>query len=154
MFQRMGTLSGPVVPQTPHFSSATLKLFFIFIKCMFFKNSSYLFIYLWPSHAACGILGPPPGIEPMAPAVEAQSLNPWTAREVPKLFFQEELFILEDAGAMYDGWFFPSSLLPSYPSTVISIENNWRIKKMQSPMSTQLHPTIQSILLTAVRARF
>ena len=33
---------------------------------------------------ACGILVPQPGIEPMSPAVETQSLNHWTAREVPK----------------------------------------------------------------------
>ena len=33
-------------------------------------------------HRACGILVPWPQIETMAPALEAQSLNPWTAREV------------------------------------------------------------------------
>ena len=32
---------------------------------------------------ACSILVPQPGIEPVPPAVEAQSLNPWTTREVP-----------------------------------------------------------------------
>ena len=32
---------------------------------------------------ACGVLVPRPGIEPAPPAVEAQSLNHWTAREVP-----------------------------------------------------------------------
>ena len=32
---------------------------------------------------ASGILVPQPGIEPMPPEVEAQSLNHWTAREVP-----------------------------------------------------------------------
>ena len=37
--------------------------------------------------AACGILGPPPGIEPASPASEAQSLNQWTAREVPAYGF-------------------------------------------------------------------
>ena len=34
-------------------------------------------------HVARGILIPPPGIEPVPPALEAQSLNHWTAREVP-----------------------------------------------------------------------
>ena len=29
----------------------------------------------------------PPGMEPMPPAVEARSLNHWTAREVPKTVF-------------------------------------------------------------------
>ena len=36
---------------------------------------------------ACGILVPPPGIEPVPPRVEAQSPNHWTTREVPDLEF-------------------------------------------------------------------
>nr|XP_030689033.1 solute carrier family 22 member 18 isoform X19 [Globicephala melas] len=36
-----------------------------------------------PCCAACGILVPQPGIEPVPPAVEARSLNHRTAREVP-----------------------------------------------------------------------
>ena len=32
---------------------------------------------------ACGISVPRPGIEPVPPAVEAQSLNHWTTREAP-----------------------------------------------------------------------
>ena len=32
---------------------------------------------------ACRILVPPPGIEPVSPAVEAWSLNHWSSREVP-----------------------------------------------------------------------
>ena len=39
---------------------------------------------------ACEILVPRPGIEPMSPALEVQSLNHWTTREVPiptKTFF-------------------------------------------------------------------
>ena len=43
--------------------------------CCFFPFQSH-----W---AACKILVPQPGIEPLPPAVEAQSLNHWTAREVP-----------------------------------------------------------------------
>ena len=35
---------------------------------------------------ASGILVPQPGIEPMPPEVEAQSLNHWTAREIPQSF--------------------------------------------------------------------
>ena len=31
----------------------------------------------------CGILVPPPEIEPVTPAVEAQSPNDWTTREFP-----------------------------------------------------------------------
>ena len=33
----------------------------------------------------CGILVPHPGIESVLPALEAQSLNHWTTREVPAL---------------------------------------------------------------------
>ena len=43
---------------------------------------------------ACGILVPGPGIEPAPPAVEAQSLNHWTAREVSHLFIVNTLPIL------------------------------------------------------------
>ena len=35
-----------------------------------------------PHHAACGILFPWPGVEPVPLALEVQSLNHWTAREV------------------------------------------------------------------------
>ena len=36
---------------------------------------------------ACGILVPPPGIEPRPTAVKAPSPNHWTTRELPELFF-------------------------------------------------------------------
>ena len=42
------------------------------------SNDSFL-----PHHMTCGILVPRPGIEPVAPAVEARCPNHWTAREVP-----------------------------------------------------------------------
>ena len=41
----------------------------------------YVFIYSLFGHAACRILVSWPGIKPMPPAVEAQSLTCWTARE-------------------------------------------------------------------------
>ena len=41
------------------------------------QDQSYFFFPL-----ACGVLVPWPGIEPGLPAVEARSLNHWTAREV------------------------------------------------------------------------
>ena len=44
--------------------------------------STYL-ISFWPLHGAYRILVPWPGIEHMTPAVEAQSLNHWTTKEVP-----------------------------------------------------------------------
>ena len=48
-----------------------------------------LFYFIWPHHAACEILGSWPGIKPKRPAVEAQSLNHWTSREVPQTIFLE-----------------------------------------------------------------
>ena len=44
-----------------------------------------LFTYLWSGCAAHEILVPKPGLEPKPPALEAQSLNLWTTREVPLL---------------------------------------------------------------------
>ena len=43
-------------------------------------NPTFYFIF-WLYCTACGILVPQPGIEPVSPAVEAQSLNHWTARK-------------------------------------------------------------------------
>ena len=37
---------------------------------------------------ACGILIPWPGIKHALPVLEAQSLNDWTAREVPRGTFK------------------------------------------------------------------
>ena len=39
---------------------------------------------LFFGRALCGIIVPRPGIEPVLPALEAWSLNHWTAREVPE----------------------------------------------------------------------
>ena len=49
----------------------------------FYKSVTWcqFFFFFWPRCVACGLLVPPPGIEPLA--VEAQSLNHWTTREVP-----------------------------------------------------------------------
>ena len=38
--------------------------------------------FFWPCSAACGILVPWPGIEPVPFALQEQSLNHWTSREV------------------------------------------------------------------------
>lgn len=48
--------------------------------------TTFLFVYFWPCHVACeGMwdLVSWLGIEPKPPALGAQSLNSWTAREVP-----------------------------------------------------------------------
>ena len=39
--------------------------------------------FFWPHCVAFGILVPQPGIEPMLPALGAQSLNQWTTRGFP-----------------------------------------------------------------------
>ena len=48
-----------------------------------YKNSDCF----WLCHAAFRILAPQPRIKLTSPAVEAQSLNPWTARDVPRRVF-------------------------------------------------------------------
>ena len=45
------------------------------------KKKKFFFFF---GHGACRILVPQPGIRPMPPAVEAQSLSHWTTREVPR----------------------------------------------------------------------
>ena len=69
----MGILSFVTVP-TPSTSSLCPFLFF--------------FLIFWLPCMACGILVPQPGMELSAPALEAQSLNHWTAGEVrlPSIF--------------------------------------------------------------------
>ena len=53
---------------------------FLFLDAYFFF---FCFVLFWLHHAACGILVSPQGIKPEPPAVEAQSLDHWTTREVP-----------------------------------------------------------------------
>ena len=48
-----------------------------------FSDETFFFFFFWLHCAAFGILVPQQGIEPAPPAVEAQSLNHWTTREVP-----------------------------------------------------------------------
>ena len=45
-------------------------------------------LFLWLHRATNRTLVPRPGIEPMSPALEAQSLNHRTTREVPSLCFK------------------------------------------------------------------
>ena len=67
---RIGRGNG-AVGRPPRESKFTMGLFFF----------SLIF---WPCCMACGVLVPQLGIEPEPPAVEAQSLNHWTTREVPR----------------------------------------------------------------------
>ena len=43
----------------------------------------FIFLKIWLCHAACGTLVLQPGIELVAPALEAGVLNHWTTEEVP-----------------------------------------------------------------------
>ena len=43
----------------------------------------FLGFFFWLWRVAHGILVPPARVEPVPPAVEAQSLNHWTTREIP-----------------------------------------------------------------------
>ena len=52
------------------------------------KINTY-FILFWPFQAAFKILVPPPGIEPLPPAVKARSPNYWTTREFPICILNE-----------------------------------------------------------------
>ena len=56
-----------------------------FTEVQFTIIKSPIYVFIWPQHAACGILVPRPGIEPVPPEVEAQSPNHRTAREVPQV---------------------------------------------------------------------
>ena len=47
--------------------------------------SLFYFFYFLVTHVACGTLVPQLGIESKPPALEAQSPNHWTTREVPLL---------------------------------------------------------------------
>ena len=56
--------------------------------------------------AACGILVPQPGIEPMSPTLR-QTLNHWTTREVSKHLFITLQFLESEA------WAWPNEVLGS-----------------------------------------
>ena len=55
-------------------------------------------LFLDVLHIACGILVPWPGIEPAPPALGTHSLNPCTARDVPKFVFKKR-----EASIVYKG---------------------------------------------------
>ena len=53
-----------------------------------------LFFFLrGPNPTACGILVPQPGIRPVPPALEAQSLSHWTARKVPHSYHLKNMSV-------------------------------------------------------------
>ena len=50
----------------------------------FTEGDSYFNFIFWSCHVVCGVLVPWPGMEPIPAALEAQSLNHWTSKEVPE----------------------------------------------------------------------
>ena len=48
-----------------------------------YKINQSLDLFCWPYLAACRILVPQPGMEPLPPTLGEQTLNHWTTREVP-----------------------------------------------------------------------
>ena len=74
--------------RTRHFLALHKKAHFFVLVCSCF----------WLCCTARGILVPWPGIEPAPPALEAQSLNPCTARDVPKFIFKKR-----EASIVYKG---------------------------------------------------
>ena len=62
-----------------------------------------LFFFSLPCCMAYGILVPQSGIKPVPPALEAQSLNHWTAREVPTNLY----FTLLSRSCLDNRWPFP-----------------------------------------------
>ena len=75
-------------PKTNTYSMILLTWFF-----GVFLSFTGLFFTSWLCLEACGILVPPPGTEPVPPAVEAQSPNHWTIREVLHLALKKKSFM-------------------------------------------------------------
>ena len=73
----------------PYCREFHILLFFFFLSLI--KKNFFLFVRFFGC-ATCRILGPQPGIEPVAPAMEGQeawSPDHWTTREFPPFLFYE-----------------------------------------------------------------
>ena len=95
-------------------------LVFILILLNLQQRSACLdFQFFWPSHMACGILVPQPGIKSMSPALEAQNPNHWTPGKSQHSFTEV-----------------PSSLDPPAPHTLAFLPSMAALS--QSPWTTGL----------------
>ena len=77
------------------FSHFVARLFIYLIMSFFFNV--YLFTYFAVPGLSCSMwdLIPWPGIEPGPPTLGAQSLSPWTSREIPVMVsFDEHMFLI------------------------------------------------------------
>ena len=103
--------------------------------------SFFFFFFFWRRHAACRILVPWPGIEPMTPGAEACSLNHWMAREVPKDILEwTYLFVsCKCMGVKNTGWhpYLGECWVPRNLPTVafapsVQMSTQWRRQRMSS----------------------
>ena len=107
-----------------------------------------IFLIFWPHSTAGGILVPQPGIEPAYPALEAQSLNHWTTREIssPCLFtFGPSLLLwpLADAELLM---FLRDPLWLSFLTTLLSLPRLFQPLPRISPHLCPLGPTLTGSL--------
>ena len=78
-------------------------------------GSTPFFFSFWLHCTACGILVPQPGIKPAPPALEAQSLNHWTTREIPgSTPFCLSIYPLLDICVVSTAWLLWTVLLSIY----------------------------------------
>ena len=67
----------------------------------------FSFLFFWPSHTACGILVPQPGIEPRLSAVIERSPNHWTPREFPISLFSKSVSLFYFVNSSISFFFIP-----------------------------------------------
>ena len=72
----------------------------------------FCFMFWCSGHKACGILAPRPGIKPVPPALEMQSLNHSTTKEGP--FFSFFLSFLSALWSFYCSLFFHILFFPLF----------------------------------------
>ena len=90
--QILGSISPPLFGCMTILFNLFFFLRFFNVDHFFFKSSlsllqhGFYFMFWLFGHGACGILAPRPEIETSTPCTGRQSLNHWTAREVPWLY--------------------------------------------------------------------
>ena len=72
-----------IIPSSTPYRLSPLTSFSL-LQIDFFFLFSFFFFFL-PHHAACKILVPQPGIEPVPPEIVVRSFNHWMASEVPRI---------------------------------------------------------------------